>query len=86
VWDLHTHRVLKTWDYHKDSIHALAVADNFKRVITGSKDGEIFMIDLTRGPYTKIDTLPEGVISLAIDDGLNFYASTARGLYEYVRK
>ena len=43
------------------------------------------MKDLTKGPYTKIDTLPEGIISLAIDEKLNFYASTSRGLYEYVK-
>jgi hypothetical protein len=42
------------------------------------------MIDITRGPYSKIDNLPDGIISLAIDDNLNFYAGTARGLYEYV--
>jgi hypothetical protein len=82
---LHTHRALKTWDFHKDSIHGLAVTKNFKRVLTGGKDGDLFMIDLARGPYTKIDTLPEGVISLAIDEEMNFYAGTARGLYEYVK-
>ena len=78
---------MKNWDFHQDSIYALDVSDNFKKILTGSRNGEIYITDLSRGAYTKIDNLKEPITSVALssDNDLSIFASTSKGnIYEYV--
>ena len=86
VWDLQNHRVLKNWEFHEDSIYSLAVNDNFSRIVTGSRKGEIYITDLPKGAFTKVDNIKEQITSIALkcDGDLMIYASsTANKIYEY---
>jgi WD40 repeat protein len=87
VWDLQSHRILKNWEFHNDSIFSLSVSDNFTKIVTGGKNGEIYLTDLAKGAYTKVDNVRDPVISLALKSYNDFaiYASTSGNkLYEYV--
>lgn len=85
VWDLYTHKVLKNWEFHTDSVHSLFVNDTFTKILTGSKNGEIFLTDLSRSVFCKIDTVNEPITSLAMSDNLEIYAATSQNkLFEYV--
>jgi WD40 repeat protein len=87
VWDLLNHRVLKNWEFHNDSIFSLSVSDNFTKIVTGGRNGEIFLTDLAKGVYTKVDNVRDQITSVAIKTSGEFaiYASSAGNkLYEYV--
>lgn len=85
MWDLRTHRILRNWEFHQDSVHSIFVNDTFSRILTGSKNGEIFMTDLARSLFTKIDHVEEPITSLAMTKNLKIYAATSKNsLYEYV--
>jgi hypothetical protein len=84
---MHMHRVLKNWEFHEDSVHSLWVSDGFNRLISGGRNGEIYMTDLVRGCYSKIDKVGEPVTSLAMNGNMEIIASTANSkIYEYVRE
>lgn len=84
VWDINTHKILKNWEFHQDSVHSLFVNDNFTRILTGCKSGEIFLTDIARNCYCKIDRLNEPITSMVLTKNLEIMASTSRNkLYEY---
>jgi hypothetical protein len=79
------HRVLKNWDFHQDSVHSLWVSDGFNRFLTGGRNGEIFMTDLVKGCYCKIDKINEPITSIAMNGNMEIIASTSNSkMYEYV--
>ena len=79
--------VIKNWEFHEDSVHSLYVTEGFNRFLTGGKNGEIFMTDLSRGCYCKIDMVNEPITSLAMNSNMEIIASTADNkIYEYVSK
>ncbi len=85
VWDLQTHKVLKNWDYHQDSVHSLYVNENFTKVLTGSRIGEVYLTDLSTGCFCKIDNVGEAVTSLAMNKELDILCTTSQSkIYEYV--
>lgn len=84
VWDINTHKVLKNWEFHQDSIHSITTNDNFTRVLTGSRTGEIYLTDLSRGCYCLIDKTNEPITSLALNKNNEIYAATSQNkLIEY---
>ncbi len=82
------HRVLKNWEFHNDSIFSLGVSEGFTKIVTGGKNGEIFVTDLTKGAYTKVDNVGEHVTSVALKTTGDFtiLASTSGNkIHEYVK-
>ena len=89
LWDMYTHKTLKTWDFHTDSVMALGVNENYTKIITGSNNGEIFLIDIARFCSCKIDKLQsnESITSIANNNKNEILASTNNGkLIEYAFK
>src|SRR4051812_137081 len=81
---MHTHKVLKNWDFHQDSIHCLHVNDSFSKVLTGSRSGEIFLTDLSKNFFCRIDKLNEPITALSMSSSLDIYAATSNNkLMEY---
>ncbi len=87
IWDLGMHLVIKSWDFHKDSINCLFINENFSKILTGSKNGELYMTDLTRNTYSLIDKLDnQSIISIAMNQNFEIFASTDKSrVYNYVR-
>ncbi len=85
LWDLYTHRVLKNWDYHQDSVYSLSISDNFTKFISGSKNGEIYFTDIMKSVYCKIAKQNEPITSLALSNNLDILATTSNSkIYEFV--
>lgn len=88
LWDLHTHKVLKNYEFHKDeSVTSLCCNKEFTRMVTGSRKGEIYLTDVLKSIYCKVDNLKEeSILSLAINNDAQFiYATTSKNkLIEYV--
>jgi hypothetical protein len=84
---MHMHRVVKNYDYHADSVNCLYVNEGFNRFLTGGKNGEIFMTDLARGCYCKIDEVDDPITSIVMNSKMEILASTSKNkIYEYVRE
>jgi hypothetical protein len=82
---MYTHKVLKNWEYYQDSVQSLFINNNFNRMLTGSKSGEIYLTDLPRSCYCKIEKVGQPITSLAMNSNSDILASTADSkLYEYV--
>ncbi len=78
---------MKNWEFHNDSIYSLSVSDHFTKIVTGSRNGEIYLTDLTKGAYTKVDNVKDQITSIALKTGNDFviYATTAGNkIHEYV--
>lgn len=88
IWDLGMHRVLKSWDFHTDAIHSLYVNDYFTKLITGSKNGELFLTDISRNCYCAIDQIKnENIISIAMNDKNQVLIGTDKSkLVQYVKQ
>lgn len=83
---MHTHKVLKNWEFHTDSIHSLFINQGFNKILTGSRNGEIYMTDLSRGCYVKLDKLNEPITCLAMNNNFDIIACTSQSkILEYVR-
>lgn len=87
---MHTHKVLKNWDFYQDSVQSVCINDTFTKMLTGSRNGDLYLTDIPRSCFCKIDNLREPVISLAMSNSkdrnkeINIFASTAGNkLYEY---
>jgi len=81
------HRILKNWDFHTDSIHSLFVNEYFNKVITGSKNGEIFLTDLSKNCYCLIDYVKnENIISVAMNENNQILVGSDKSkLLQYVK-
>ena len=66
-------------------IHSLYVNDNFSKFITGSKNGEIYLTDIYKSCYCKVDKIEnEPITSLTMTDNLDIIATTSKNkIYEY---
>ena len=88
LWDLHTHKVLKNFDFHKDdSVMAMSCNKDFTKMVTGSRKGEIFFTDIAKSIYCRMDNLKEeSILSLALsNDSQYIFATTSKNkLIEYV--
>lgn len=86
IWDLGMHRVLKSWDFHTDAIHSLFVNEYFTKILTGGKNGEIFLTDTVKNSYCQLDCIKdEGIISLAMNDRHQIFVGTDKNkLINYV--
>ena len=81
------HRVLKNWDFHTDAIHSLYVNEYFTKLITGSKNGELYLTDISKNCYCPIDQLKnESIISIAMNDKNQVLVGTDKNkLVQYVK-
>lgn len=84
-------RVLHSYEMHTSSILSMKTSESFSKIITGSSNGEIFMTDLNKSKYCKIDIVegyenkPESIISLEISkDNTQIYCSTINSFLQYV--
>jgi hypothetical protein len=76
---MRTHKILKHWEFHTDSIHSLYVNEGFNKILSGSKNGEVYMTDMTIGCFCKL-TKKQGIItSLFMDSSTNILVSTSQG-------
>jgi WD40 repeat protein len=82
------HKVIKSWDFHKDSINCLFINENFSKILTGSINGELYLTDLSRNAYSLIDNLEnQSIISVSMNQNFEIFASTDKNrVYNYVRK
>jgi WD40 repeat protein len=87
VWDMGMHKVIKSWDIHTDSINSLFINENFSKILTGSKNGELYLTDLSRNTYSLIDKLEnESIISIAMNQNFEIFTATDKSrMYYYVR-
>jgi hypothetical protein len=54
-------------------------------MFTGSRNGEIFLTDIGRGCFSKIDKINENITSIICNDNMEILASTAQNrIFEYV--
>jgi hypothetical protein len=82
---MHTHKVLKNWEFHQDSVHSLFINPGFNKILSGSRNGEIYMTDLSRGCFCKIDKVNEPITSLAMNNNFDILACTSQSkIFEYV--
>jgi len=81
------HRVLKNWDFHTDAIHSLFINEYFTKLITGSKNGEIYLTDLSKNSYCSIDFIKnENIISIAMNQKNEIFVGTDKSkLLQYVK-
>ncbi len=82
------HRVLKNWDFHTDSIHSLFVNNYFTKLITGSKNGELYLTDISKNSYCLIDSVKnENIISIAMNNKNELFVGTDKSkLLQYVNQ
>ena len=85
---MRNHKVLKNLEFHTDSIQALFINDNFNKILSGSRNGEIFLTTLPLGCYYQIDNIDQHVTSLCMNEFENNFSilsSTANSkILEYV--
>jgi hypothetical protein len=76
---MRTHKILKHWEFHTDSIHSLYVNEGFNKILSGSRNGEVYLTDLTMGCYCNL-TKKQGIItSLFMSSSTNILLSTSQG-------
>lgn len=64
----------------------MTIDNNFNKIFTGSKNGDLSFIDLPSGSYFKIDNLKDNITSIGLNNNFDIIASTSNSkLYEYVK-
>ena len=78
---------MHNYEFHTDSIVAMKTNETLTKVLTGSSNGEIYMTDLNKSKYCRIDKIEgESILSLAISsDNTQLFCSTKNDFREYVR-
>jgi len=81
------HKILKNWDFHTDAIHSLYVNDYFTKLITGSRNGELYLTDITKNCYCAIDQLKnESILSITMNENSQVLVGTDKSkLVQYVK-
>jgi len=81
------HKILKNWDFHTDAIHSLYVNDYFTKLITGSRNGELYLTDITKNCYCAIDQLKnESILSITMNEKSQVLVGTDKSkLVQYVK-
>lgn len=85
LWDLKMHKVLKSWDYHKDSISCLDVSKDFTRFCSGSLNGELFLNDIKNNVYCNVDNLTSPINSVSLLNNSHIFTTSNSSIYEYVK-
>ena len=84
IWDLTKQKVIKTLDYHQSSITSLYVNKTFTKVITGSIDGDMYIMDMQTHSYAKFDELNGRVNDITMnDDETRILACDEDGIRQY---
>ena len=79
------HKVLKSFDFHTDSVTAMTTNNSMTKLITGSRNGEIYVTDLQRISFTKLDTVLDPITSICVNSNYDLLCATSTcKLYEYV--
>lgn len=81
------HRIIKNWDFHTDAIHSLFVNEYFTKLITGSKNGELYLTDISKNCFCSIDQINnESIISIAMNEKNQILVGTDKSkLMQYVK-